>query len=144
MRRTLVASLFALSLLGGLVLAGSPEFDRGAALASDDPCAAASGDPGPPSGEPEPFISGTVIDAGSQAGLSGLTVKLYRCVAGSGTQVASQTTGSGGAFAFTGLSDPYWYYVQVVTTDLPASPTLNPTAPIAVGDGEAGMVLSFQ
>ncbi|MBK7781020.1 MAG: hypothetical protein IPJ58_09700 [Ardenticatenia bacterium] len=58
--------------------------------------------------------------------------------------MASQTTGSGGAFAFTGLSEPYWYYLLVVTADLPASPTLNPTAPIAVGDGQAGMVLSFQ
>lgn len=144
MRTTFGVGVLALGLLGGLVLAGSPASEPGAAMASGDPCAAASGDPGPPSGEPEPFISGTVIDAGSSAGLPGLTVKLYRCVSGSGTQVASQTTGSGGAFAFTGLSYPYWYYVLVDTADLPASPTLNPTAPIAVGDGQAGMVLSFQ
>ena len=144
MRTTIGVGVLVLGLLGGLVYAGSPASDGGAAMASGDPCAAASGDPGPPSGEPEPFISGTVIDAASSAGLSGLTVKLYRCVAGSGTQVASQTTGSGGAFAFTGLSDPYWYYVEVMTANLPASPTLNPTAPIAVGDGQAGMVLSFQ
>ncbi len=144
MRTTIGVGLLSLGLLSGFVLAGSPAADVDAVLASGDPCSEASGDPGPPSGEPEPFISGTVIDAGSSAGLPGLTVNLYRCVSGSGTQVASQTTGSGGAFAFTGLSYPYWYYVLVETADLPASPTLNPTAPIAVGDGQAGMVLSFQ
>ena len=144
MRTTMGVTLLALSLLGGLALVARLDSEVGQALASGDPCASASGDPGPPGGEPEPFISGTVIDAGSQAGLSGLTVKLYRCVSGSGTQVASQTTSSSGAFAFMGLTYPYWYYVLVDTADLPASPTLNPTAPIAVGDGQAGLVLAFQ
>ena len=144
MRTTMGATLLVLGLLGGLAIFTRPASDVGEALASGDPCASASGDPGPPSGEPEPFISGTVVDASNSSGLAGLTVKLYRCVSGSGTQVASQTTSSSGAFAFTGLSYPYWYYVLVDTADLPASPTLNPTAPIAVGDGQAGMVLAFQ
>ena len=144
MRTTMGATLLVLGLLGGLAIFTRPASDVGEALASGDPCASASGDPGPPVGEPEPFISGTVVDASNSSGLAGLTVKLYRCVSGSGSQVASQTTSSSGAFAFTGLSYPYWYYVLVDTADLPASPTLNPTAPIAVGDGQAGLVLAFQ
>ncbi len=118
------------------------------ALATGTPCDSISSDPNPPIGYPEPYISGSVVDAGSgNAGISGLPVKLYRCNSSTATLVATDTTTSQGGFSFTGLAYPYWYYVQVDTSSLPGlnpvSPTVNPTALIEVGYGASGLTLSF-
>ena len=115
--------------------------------ATGTPCDSISGDPNPPIGVPEPYISGSVLNAGTNTGISGLPVKLYRCTNSTATLIATQTTGAPGSFSFPDLDYPYWYYVQVDTSNAPGldpvSPTVNPTVLIEVGDGMSGLVFTF-
>lgn len=124
---------------------GSPGLPR--VYATGTPCDSITSDPNPPIGIPEPYISGSVVNASTSAGISGLPVKLYRCDNSTATLVSTQTTGEEGTFNFTSLAYPYWYYLQVDTSNAPGldpvSPTTNPTTLIEVGNGLSGLTLTF-
>ena len=102
----------------------------------------------PPHGGGEPLIAGQITEAPSMAGISGATVQLYRCTDDVGVYVDDTTTDAGGDYAFTSLADGYYYVLAPLTGPLsgmePASGTANPSALIAVGDGDAAVDMTFQ
>jgi hypothetical protein len=110
------------------------------------PCDGIQGDP--PHGGGGPLIGGQITNSQSMAGISGATVQLYRCVDQAGAYVTATTTGSGGDYAFSSLADGYYYVLAPLTGPLsgmqPASGTANPSAIIAVGDGDSAVDMSFQ
>lgn len=127
-----------------LTLVGTPSRS---ALASS-PCDSVAGNPRPPSGPPEPLISGTILYDGTNTGVSGATVNLYRCQGTSSVYVAQTTSASTGAYVFGSLSQN-WYYVEALLTGplsgmTPASGTSNPTNLIEVWQGVSGLNLSFE
>lgn len=118
-------------------------------VSASDPCATIAGDPHPPIGDPEPFISGEVTDVDTTTPVSGATVRLYRCDSGSSTLVSTTTTSSQGEYSFTSLSGPKWYYVEVLMTGplsgmQPASGTNNPSLPVDVGPGDSELDFDFE
>lgn len=145
--RTTPLALTLLLLLGVAGANALGSLDPSPVYATGTPCDNITGDPNPPIGIPEPYISGSVVNASTSAGISGLPVKLYRCDNSTATLVATQTTGSPGSFSFTDLDYPYWYYVQVDTSNAPGldpvSPTVNPTSLIEVGNGIAALTFTF-
>lgn len=111
------------------------------------PCDSVTGDPHPPVPSPEPLISGAILD-GVSVGVSGATVKLYRCQGTSAVYVTQTTSTSTGAYSFGSLSEN-WYYVEVALTGpltgkSPASGTSNPSSLIEVGEGILGLSLAFE
>lgn len=139
--RFVIVMLFLATLIGG---AGHP-YRAGAT----GPCDGAGADPNPPIGEPEPLIGGTVVDAGTNDGVSGATVRLYRCDSGAATQADSTTTNGLGRFSFSDLTEEKWHYVSVdlsgpLSGMVPASATSNPTDLIGVGEGDSGLLLEFE
>lgn len=111
------------------------------------PCDSITGDPHPPAPSPEPLISGAILDA-VNAGVSGATVKLYRCQGTSAVYVTQTTSTSTGAYSFGSLSQN-WYYVEVALTGplagkSPTSGTNNPSSLIEVGEGVLGLSLAFE
>ncbi|MEO8082654.1 MAG: SdrD B-like domain-containing protein [Ardenticatenales bacterium] len=82
-------------------------------------------------------------------GIEGATVRLYRCDELAATLVTSTTTNGQGAYGFTSLAGPKWYFVQAMLTGPLANMTTsqgtaNPSALIDVGAGATGVVLSFR
>lgn len=116
--------------------------------AATNPCDLVSASPRPPVGPPEPAIAGSILDAATSTGVSGATVKLYRCQSTSAAYVTETTTTSTGAYSFGSLSQN-WYFVEAslagpLTGKSPASGTSNPSAPIEVWAGISGLNLSFE
>lgn len=129
--------------LAGLGLVAIP---RGSTHATS-PCDFILGDPRPPLPQPEPLISGTIVDS-VNAAVSGATVKLYRCEGTSAEYVAQTTTGSMGTYSFGSLSEN-WYFVEVALTGplsgkSPVSGTVNPSSLIEVGEGATGLNFAFE
>lgn len=138
--------VLSLALLAAGRGSGGTFIDR--AYATTSPCDGIPGNAGPPVQLPQPYISGTVVNASTSSGISGVDVDLYRCNGTSPVYVSTQATDGGGAFSFTSLSYPYWYYIEIDPSSGPGGldpvvPTINPSALIEVGDGLAGMTLSF-
>ncbi len=111
------------------------------------PCDSVTGDPHPPAPSPEPLISGTIQDD-VNAGVSGATVKLYRCQGTSAVYVTQTTSTSTGTYNFGSLIQN-WYYVEVSLTGplagkSPASGTSNPSSLIEVGEGILGLSFAFE
>jgi len=142
-----VSSLFRRSaVFAALVALALVAASNGPALASS-PCDTITGEPRPPAPSPEPLISGTILDT-VNAGVSGATVKLYRCQGTSAVYVNQTTSASTGAYSFGSLSQN-WYYVEVALTGplagkSPASGTSNPSSLIEVWQGVAGLNLAFE
>lgn len=137
-RSACIAALIALSFVAA---------SNGPALATS-PCDSILGDPHPPIGSPEPLIGGSILDASTSTGVSGATVKLYRCQGTSADYVTQTTSNSTGAYSFGSLSQN-WYYVEVALTGplagkSPASGTSNPSSLIDVGPGASGLNLAFE
>lgn len=133
-----------LGFLGVLGVAAS-----GGGVHATGPCDEVMTDPNPPSGEPEPLISGTVVNAATAAGVPGATVRLFKCTQYGAVQMAMTTTSNTGAFSFANPSGPAWDYVSVDLSGplagmQPANGTANPTAIIEVGEGVTGLSLLFQ
>ena len=110
-----------------------------------NPCAAASGDPAPPIGEPE--IAGQ-INLDSSA-VENATVTLYRCDGSTAVSVATDSTDASGSYLFTGLTGSKWYYVEVslagpLAGKSPAAGTSNPSDLIEVGAGATGVDFDFE
>jgi hypothetical protein len=119
------------------------------ARAESGPCGGAVSAPAPhpPGGQPEPYIGGnvTVMAGGSATAVAGATLRLHRCDGEIDTTVATQSSNGSGAFTFTGLSGPSWYYVVADLTG-PLS-GLTPTAApmlIGVGAGTNALALWYQ
>ena len=144
---TVLRLLALFTLLVTVVFSGLGLRSTSVVRATSSPCDAVQGDPNPPSGPELPAIGGTILS--SSAGVSGATVRLYRCDSLNATLVATQTTGSGGTFSFSSLTGPKWYYIAVdesgpLAGKTPASGTNNPTDAIEVGAGDTGLSLNFE
>lgn len=136
--------LMAGAILSTLVVSATPP-----RVFATSPCVPIQYDPDPPGGEEEPTIGGSILNAATPGGISGVTVKLYQCSGGAGVYQTSTTTDAQGAYEFTGLADEHWYYVEAALTGplagmTPASGTSNPTAAIGLGNNVSGVNLSFQ
>jgi hypothetical protein len=141
--------LIALAVTVGLVAGAGALSGPRLALGTSGPCEEVTEDPDPPTSDPEPLIAGTIADAQTATGISGATVRLYRCDGTTATQVYSNTTASGGHFHFFDLTGPKWYYVAVDQSGplegmAPANTTTNPTSLIAVGPGDSDLLLEFE
>ena len=141
--------LIATALLASLVLVGLSSSEPLPAWAAWTPCDDVVVVASPPHRPPEPEIAGQVDDADNATGVSGATVKLYRCDAGGPTLVDTETTNSNGAFDFGDQTGPDWYYVEVLKTGPlsgmdEVSGTVNPSAPIDVGPGDGAMLFEFE
>jgi hypothetical protein len=86
------------------------------ALAIPDPCGDVQDEPDPPLQPPSPLVAGTVVDADSQSGISGATMKVFQCSEGEATYVETVYTGQNGAYSSSTLSPGYFYYVEAVLT----------------------------
>lgn len=131
------------AVLAAFMLSASPTSPARAT----SPCDSVTGDPHPPAPSPEPLISGTILDA-VNTGVSGATVKLYRCQGTSAVYVTQTTSASTGVYSFGSLSQN-WYYVEVALTGplagkSPRAGTSNPTSLIEVGEGILALNLAFE
>ena len=75
--------------------------------ANSDPCGDVQWDPGPPPTQPDPTMSGDVIDAGTQTGISGATMRVYQCEDGEATYVETVYTGQSGYYTSSALTPEY-------------------------------------
>lgn len=113
-----------------------------------DPCAEAAGGVGAPGDDPAPTIAGTISDGSTSAPIAGATIELYACVGTTSVFAASTTTDGSGRYGFADLDGPAWYYVAASLTGplagmAPSNGTQNPTALVAVGDGDPELDLAF-
>ncbi|MEP7216371.1 MAG: carboxypeptidase regulatory-like domain-containing protein [Anaerolineaceae bacterium] len=120
----------------------------GPAVLATSPCDSVTGDPHPPSLPPIPLISGSILDATTNTGVSGATVNLYRCQGTTAVYVTQLTTNSNGEYSFGSLSQNWYYVVASLTGPLsgksPATGTINPSSLIGVGTGAQGLSLAFE
>lgn len=140
-RRALAAAAIAAT----VVFAGPVPLIR----ATGTPCDSMPYAPSPPAAPGSPYIVGSIVSGASSDGIEGATVRLYRCDDLTVTLVTSTTTNGQGAYGFTGLAGPKWYFVQAMLTGplknmTPSQGTANPSALIDVGVGATGVVLSFR
>ncbi len=141
----LVRRLACLVALIVLALAATPARQP---VRATNPCDSITGDPHPPAPQPEPLISGAILDDSTSTGVSGATVKLYRCQGSVAIYVTQTTSSSSGAYGFGGLTQN-WYYVEAALTGplagkSPASGTSNPSDLIEVGQGVSGLTMAFE
>lgn len=138
-RFALLAAGASLSLIVG---ASTSPIAHGSWTPCDDVTTAASG----PTLPPEPVIAGDVWDADTDSGISGATVKLYRCDVGGPTLVSTKVTSSAGAFGFGAQTGPSWYYVEVSPiSGMDTVPgTSNPSDPVEVGAGDGSMLFEYE
>jgi len=121
----------------------------GPSFASGNPCEAVGFIPDPPIKDPDPEIAGAITDAGTGSPISGVTMKLYRCIGNTALQVATSTTDVAGHYVFSSLPSERWYYVEAVASGplagrSPAPDTSNPSAAIGIGESATGVDFGFQ
>lgn len=149
MVRGLFRCLLRVGVCASFALASAATHPPNSPVQASGPCDAITGDPNPPIGSPEPDIVGHILASGTNVGISGATVRLYRCDGSTPSLVASTTTTTGGVYGFLDLGGPDWYYVQAVITGpltgkTPAAGSSNPTSLIDVGPGATGVDLTFE
>jgi hypothetical protein len=137
---------FLLILLGVAITGGATSPHP--TYATFDPCSLVQGNPGPPSIPPEPTIAGVVSDTSTSTVMVGATMRLYRCVQGVGLLDASTVTDDDGHYAFDDLTEAYYYVAAVMTGPLAGMEAsdgyTNPSAVIAVGDGDPSVAFGFE
>jgi hypothetical protein len=118
-------------------------------FASGSPCDAVINAPNPPSVPAEPTFGGTITDAADDSGISGVSLKLYKCTASAATLFSSIQTDSSGDYLFTHLDAGYYYYLEAELTGSlsgmsAATGTLNPTDAIGLSPSASDVDLSFE
>ncbi len=84
---------------------------QGDLMVASGPCDDVNGAPDPPVPPTEPTWTGTVYNDNTNTGVSGATIRIYRCNAGTSTEVDDTTTDSSGDYSFT-IAGGEYYYVQ--------------------------------
>ena len=106
--------------------------------AASGPCAAVNGKPAPPVPPADPEWEGAVLDTSTNTGVSGATVRIFVCSAGSGTEVDGTTTDSNGDYSFSVSGGAYYYVAADMTGPLSgmsvSSGYDNPTDALGLGD----------
>ena len=113
------------------------------------PCDGIINDPKPPDQPSIPDWGGTISNVTSAGGISGATVRLFKCDGGTSTEIDDTTTDSNGDYSFSGFDPGFYYYVKVDMTGpmsglAPASGTSNPTAALPVGPSQSSVNLGFE
>ena len=115
------------------------------------PCDPVVHQPKPPAGPPEPDWDGTVYNAATTSGISGVTVRLHQCDGQTSTEVADTTSDSNGEYGFGGGDfDAGFYYFAKCDMSGPlsgmtvASGSSNPTAALPVKPSQSGVDFSFE
>ena len=91
---------------------------------------------------------GTVTDAATASGISGATMRLFRCDGQTSTEVGDTQTDSSGDYSFDDIDAGHYYYAQAdmtgpLTGKSVASGSANPTAALPVGPSQSGVDLAF-
>jgi hypothetical protein len=118
-------------------------------LANPDPCGDVINAPEPPIDEQSPCVAGEVVDAGTQAGISGATMKVYQCDEGTASHIETVYTGQSGDYTSSALTPGYYYYVEAVITGplsgmTPAAGTENPSDAVGLGESVTDVDFEFE
>ena len=114
------------------------------------PCDAIVNAPIPPTTPPEPYWDGTVSNATTSSGISGATIRLFKCNGtNSPSEVDSTTTDSNGDYRFEGFAPGSYYFAQADMTGplfgmTVASGSENPTEALPVGPSRSGVDMVFE
>jgi len=117
--------------------------------ATTNPCEAVPSGPPDPIEDPEPTVGGVLVNATTQARISGATVHLYQCdEAGNASLFDTETSMANGFYSFADLERAYYYVEVAMTGPLagmePAAGTQNPSHLVAVGLGDPNVDFDFE